>query len=391
MRAIFLSLFLTFLLFSTLTQAKSFLLGKEAQLIVVVKDVNGNTLSASCRGLIYYPNKTIFLNTTLSLSPTGTYYTSYTLPDTAPVGVYEEVAICNVSVNRRYKILKAYSYFYAEKLELEIENVTNITVNLVGNLSEAVRTGMSELENKLDYILTWNETYFENFTRNWIELWNYFNCNNTGGNEICDKLVEILNKVTEINETTTSIENYIINLNSTFENTYEIEISCNNYYTPDERIEIYATLLKNGITVNNQVVHINITKNRREIKSGTMQFLGNGIYFFNLTAPSSYGDYLINITYGNTAKASKFKVSNILERIEIMHEETQETLEKEIETEIETQTKEMRDFATGAITFLNSNFFKGLILLIIIGTVYLLIRHFSSGKEEEEYVYKFTE
>lgn len=69
--------------------------GQEGQVAVVVADTLGDVVTGeyTCNYTVLYPNKTMFVSGNFStITSLGTYYTTFTIPNTA--GVYEYGSVC---------------------------------------------------------------------------------------------------------------------------------------------------------------------------------------------------------------------------------------------------------------------------------------------------------
>jgi uncharacterized protein YfaS (alpha-2-macroglobulin family) len=67
-------------------------IGDAGQVIVEIRDVNSNTLNANCSMLVWYPDKSVFLQQGAVLSATGNYFINFTVPNVT--GIFEYQANC---------------------------------------------------------------------------------------------------------------------------------------------------------------------------------------------------------------------------------------------------------------------------------------------------------
>jgi len=163
MRRLLLFLPLFFIISSALAVTE-YLPGEEGQFIIRVQDVYGNAKNATCYATILYPDKTIFLNQTMSQTPFGSFYVTFTVPNVT--GIYETYAICDVQVcvlpyicytrhmirSGSFKVsplltqlteienrLNQTAYYLENLLEnATVEIVYNATLNITGNITEAL-------------------------------------------------------------------------------------------------------------------------------------------------------------------------------------------------------------------------------------------------------------
>jgi len=153
-----------FLFIPTVLAVVEYFPGENGQFIVRVEDVYGTPKNATCYVTILYPDKTIFLNQTMSQTQFGSFYVTFVVPNVS--GVYEAHAFCNVKVcilpyvcyTRR--LIKSGSFkvsplltrleelenrlnstaHYLEQLlqNATLEIVYNATVNITGNITNAL-------------------------------------------------------------------------------------------------------------------------------------------------------------------------------------------------------------------------------------------------------------
>jgi len=150
--------FLFFLLLLPLALSVTYIPNEEGQFVITVTDIFGNPVPVStCYATIFYPNKTVFLNQTMTPTGYGTFYVNFTVPRV--YGIYEERAVCYVTTNLGVRRLSRYSAFKVSTIDsvlhdfetrlnqtlsnlqdylgnISINATVNATVNLTSQLTE---------------------------------------------------------------------------------------------------------------------------------------------------------------------------------------------------------------------------------------------------------------
>jgi len=180
----------------------------------------------------------------------------------------------------------------------------------------------------------------------------------------------------------------VYNISEKIGNVYnltDLEIWVGGNYNPDENTKITATLAREGMMISGEIVNITITyPNGTTTDSETMTDLGGGIYTYDFT-PTSTGDYIINVTTGNTTKTGIMTVSTVESYIHSEHMDTQDKIESEAEKTRQSQ----RDWNSYITSFFTSRIGQYSIIIIIITVIIALIligRWANNRGTEEEIV-----
>lgn len=192
------------------------------------------------------------------------------------------------------------------------------------------------------------------------------------------------------NSVTSLTTNYLEDINQTVsfihgnQTKHDLIIYSGGSYNPGEEIKIVANLLKDKETLSGETLKIGVYyPNGLEMASDNMEDLGNGIYKYNTTAPTTTGDYIFNITLDGyqITKGTKFTVSQGVSTIETSIEsvgeeiidETTDVMKQETDNLQIAMQNYMYGLYIGIVEFLNTTVGKiFFVILVIIGFLTVL-------------------
>ena len=129
-----------------------YITGERGQTIIRVNDRYGNPVAnAACKTTIIYPDKAIFVTdaTMNQSSVAGNYYYEFISPERT--GLYEEIVKCRAVNNLGEELnLTASSSFQVSEAVTRIENLTEIQVSLIINLTQRLDNAISALNSTVN-------------------------------------------------------------------------------------------------------------------------------------------------------------------------------------------------------------------------------------------------
>jgi len=150
MKKLVISLPIFLLFFIGFSNAQIYIPNETASFIVSVTDTWGNSLDANCSGYIFKNGSLIWQDQLQKVD--NFYISSFTVPD--EYGTYLQVAECNVSLYGIRKTIRASKTFFVSsafdviKHQLETvvnQTAVNVTLNITGNISEAVANATEDI------------------------------------------------------------------------------------------------------------------------------------------------------------------------------------------------------------------------------------------------------
>ena len=176
----------------------------------------------------------------------------------------------------------------------------------------------------------------------------------------------------------------IVTLINTTVQAYDITLYGGGTYNANEQIQIVATLMESGIFVSGATLNITVYyPNGLKFKNSEMNSEGSGIYSYNFTAPTTVGDYRVDVFIGNSNAVTKFSISTIRSILQIELEATEDV----ITDKIKDSTRNTEGFITGLVVFLNSNTMQGfyvLSIIVIILFIIALLRRYRNDETPQE-------